>query len=96
MILLSYSRQLWHAGPSSLCCLEDIKTPIQATQLFVEKMFVCLFFFFLWRLFLLLKVYTFYYPMLVLNAFAAISEGLELKMFRGSMPPDEGLNGVNR
>ena len=25
--------------------------------------------------------------MLVLNAFAAISEGLKLKMFRGSMPP---------
>ena len=86
MILLSYSRQLWHAGPSSLCCLEDIKTPIQATQLFVEKMFVCLFF--LWRLFLLLKVYKFYHPMLVLNAFAAISEGLKLKMFRGSMPTD--------
>ena len=89
MILLSYSRQLWHAGPSSLCCLEDIKTPIQATQLFVEKSFFCfLFFFFLWRLFLWLKVYKFYHPMLVLNAFAAISEGLKLKMFRGSMPPD--------
>ena len=51
-------------------------------------LFVCLFFFLLWRLFLLLKVYTFYYPMLVLNAFEAISEGLKLKMFRGSMPPD--------
>ena len=90
MILLSYSRQLWHAGPSSLCCLEDIKTPIQTTQLFAEKMFVFFFFFFffLWRLFLLLKVYKFYHPMLVLNAFAAISEGLELKMFRGGMPPD--------
>ena len=85
MILLSYSRQLWHAGPSSLWCLEDIKTPIQVTQLFCgEKVF----FSFLWRLFLLLKVYTFYHPMLVLNAFAAISEGLKLKMFRGSMPPD--------
>ena len=46
------------------------------------------FFFFLWRLFLLLKVYKFYHPMLVLNAFATISEGLKLKMFRGSMPPD--------
>ena len=38
--------------------------------------------------FLLLKAYKFYHPMLVLNAFAAISEGLKLKMFRGSMPPD--------
>ena len=85
MILLSYSRQLWHAGPSSLWCLEDIKTPIQVTQLFCgEKVF----FSFLWRLFLLLKVYTFYHPMLVLNAFAAISEGSKLKMFRGSMPTD--------
>ena len=86
MILLSYSRQLWHAGPSSLCCLEDIKTPIQATQLFVEKMFVCLFFFM--ATFFVVEVYKFYHPMLVLNAFAAISEGLKLKMFRGSMPPD--------
>ena len=85
MILLSYSRQLWHAGPSSLWCLEDIKTPIQVTQLFCgEKVF----FSFLWRLFLLLKVYKFHQTMLVLNAFAAISEGLKLKMFRGSMPPD--------
>ena len=49
---------------------------------------VFFFFFFLWRLFLWLKVYKFYHPMLVLNAFAAISEGLKLKMFRGSMPPD--------
>ena len=87
MILLSYSRQLWHAGPSSLRCLEYIKTPIQATQLFVKKRFFFFFFFFLWRPFLLLKVYRFYHPMLVLNAFAAISEGLKLKMFRGSMPP---------
>ena len=63
MILLSYSPQLLHAGPSSLCCLEEIKTPIQATQLFVEKMFVCLFVcFFFMATFLLLKVYTFYYP----------------------------------
>ena len=38
--------------------------------------------------FLLLKAYKFYHPMLDLNAFAAISEGLKLKMFRGSMPPD--------
>ena len=65
-----------------MCCLEDIKTPIQATQLFVEKMFV-----FFMATFLLLKVYKFYHPMLVLNAFAAISEGLKLKLFRGSMPP---------
>ena len=36
--------------------------------------------------FLLLKVYKFYHPMLVLNAFAAISEGLKLKMFRGACP----------
>ena len=85
MILLSYSRQLWDAGPSSLCCLEDIKTPIQATQLLVEK---CLFFLFYGDFFLLLKVCKFYHPMLVLNAFAAISEGLKLKMFRGSMPTD--------
>ena len=50
---------------------------------------------YLWRkcffygdIFLLLKVYKFYQTMIVLNAFAAISEGLKLKMFRGSMPPD--------
>ena len=49
-------------------------------------LFVCLFFFM--ATFLLLKVYTFYYPMLVLNAFEAISEGLKLKMFWGSMPRD--------
>ena len=76
-----------------MCCLEDIKTPIQVTQLFCgEKVF----FSFLWRLFLLLKVYTFYYPMLVLNAFEAISEGLKLKMFRGSMPPDSPRGTLQR
>ena len=42
--------------------------------------------FFFMATFLLLKVYKFYHPMLVLNAFAAISEGLRLKMFRGACP----------
>ena len=40
---------------------------------FVEKSF-------LWRHFLLLKVYKFHHTMLVLNAFLAISEGLNLKI----------------
>ena len=37
---------------------------------------------------LLLKVYKFHHTMLVLNAFPAISEGLKLKIFLGSIPPD--------
>ena len=36
----------------------------------------------------MLKVYKFHHTMLVINALAAISEGLKLKMFRGSMHPD--------
>ena len=63
-------RQLWHAGPSSLCCLEDIKTLIKSdTTLFGETFFMATFF--------LLKVYNFHHTMLVLNAFPAISEGLD-------------------
>ena len=40
---------------------------------------------FLWRRLLLLKVYMLHHTMLVLNAFQAISECLNLKVSRGSM-----------
>ena len=46
------------------------KLLLKATQLFLEKRF-------LWRRFLLLKVYNFHHTMLVLDAFPAISEGLD-------------------
>ena len=43
---------------------------------------------FLWRHFLLLKLYKFHHTILVLNAFPAISEGLNFKIFQMSMLPD--------
>ena len=66
----------------ALCCLEDIKTHIKATQLFVEKSF-------LWRrtFFVVESVYQFHRTILVLNALPAISEGLNLKIFRGKHAP---------
>ena len=47
-----------------------LKLLLKVTQLFLEKRF-------LWRRFLLLKVYHFHRTMLVLNVFPAISEGLD-------------------
>ena len=83
------SRRIWEF-PSALtcwtqlflCCFEDINTPLKLnihTFLWGNV--------FLRRRFFLLKVYKFHHTMLVLNAFPAISEGLNLKIFPRSMPP---------
>ena len=60
-------------GSENTCC---------CIMRFVEKRF-------LWLRFLLLKLYKFHHTMLVLNAFPAIPEFLNLKISRESMPLDE-------
>ena len=55
---------------SSLCCLEDIRTPIKATP--CDSLWRKVF---LGQHFFLLKVYKFHHTILVLIAFSAISGG---------------------
>ena len=63
----------------ALCCLEDIKTHIKLNNSLWRKAFMATFF-------VVESVYNFHHTILVLTAFPAISEGLNLKIFLGSMP----------
>ena len=55
----------------ALCCLEDIKTHIKASQLFVEKSF-------LWRRFLSLKVYIIFTTHVTSKCISSHFRGLNL------------------